>query len=101
MIKKVDVERFRLTSSKPFDQVVGALDAAIGHPDMAEFVRSTHEARSFAELKSLVERGLGKSGLMLFMSLDNGAVVRKETGPRHTQDHPLCHWQSAHHDGNG
>jgi uncharacterized protein (DUF302 family) len=80
MIRKVDVERFSLTSSKPFDQVVGALDAAIGHPDMAEFVRSTHEARSFADLKSLVERGLGKSGLMLFMSLDHGAVVRKETG---------------------
>ena len=80
MIRKVDVERFSLTSSKPFDQVVGALDAAIGHPDMAEFVRSTHEARSFAELKSLVERGMGKSGLMLFMSLDHGAVVRKETG---------------------
>jgi uncharacterized protein (DUF302 family) len=80
MIRKVEVERFSLTSSKPFDQVAGALDAAIGHPDMAEFVRSTHEARSFAELKSLVERGLGKSGLMLFMSLDHGAVVRKETG---------------------
>ena len=80
MIRKVDVERFSLTSSKPFDQVVGALDAAIGHPDMAEFVRSTHEARSFAELKSSVERGMGKSGLMLFMSLDHGAVVRKETG---------------------
>jgi uncharacterized protein (DUF302 family) len=80
MIRKVEVERFSLTSSKPFDQVAGALDAAIGHPDMAEFVRSTHEARSFAELKSLVERGLGKSGLMLFMSLDHGAVVRKEAG---------------------
>jgi len=80
MIRKVEVERFSLTSSKPFDQVASALDAAIGHPDMAEFVRSTHEARSFAELKSLVERGLGKSGLMLFMSLDHGAVVRKEAG---------------------
>jgi hypothetical protein len=51
---------------------------AIGHPDMAEFLRSTHEARRFAELKSLVERGLGKSGLMLFRSLAHGAVVRKE-----------------------
>jgi uncharacterized protein (DUF302 family) len=47
---------------------------------MGEFGRSTHEARSFAELKSAVERGLGKTGLMLFMQLDQGAVVRKETG---------------------
>jgi uncharacterized protein (DUF302 family) len=47
---------------------------------MAEFARSTHEARSFAELKSAVEKGLSKAGLMLFMQLDQGAVVRKETG---------------------
>ena len=80
MIKKVEIERFSLTSSKPFDQVVAALEAAIGHPDMGEFGRSTHEARSFAELKSAVEKGLSKAGLMLFMQLDQGAVVRKEMG---------------------
>ena len=80
MIRKIEIERFSLTSPKPFDQVVAALDAAVGHPDMAEFVRSTHKARSFAELKSTVERGLGKTGLMLFMQLDQGAVLRKETG---------------------
>ena len=80
MIKKIEIERFSLTSSKPFDQVVAAVDAAIGHQDMAEFGRSTHEARSFAELKSAVEKGLSAIGLMLFMKLDQGAVVRKETG---------------------
>jgi uncharacterized protein (DUF302 family) len=47
---------------------------------MAEFGRLTHEARSFAELKSVIERSLGNAGLMLFMQLDHGAVVRKETG---------------------
>jgi uncharacterized protein (DUF302 family) len=80
MIKKIEIERFSLTSSKPFDQVVAALNAAIGHPDMAEFGRSTHEARSFDDLKSAVEKGLSKAGLMLFMQLDQGAVVQKETG---------------------
>src|SRR6201997_5281652 len=80
MIRKIEIERFSLTSSKPFDQVVAAVNAAIGHPDMAEFGRSTHEERSFAELKSAVEKGLSKTGLMLFMQLDHGAVVRKETG---------------------
>jgi uncharacterized protein (DUF302 family) len=80
MIKKIEVERFSLTSSKPFDQVVAAVNAAIGHPDMAEFGKSTHEARSFAELKSAVEKGLSKTGLMLFMQLDQGAVIQKETG---------------------
>jgi uncharacterized protein (DUF302 family) len=80
MLRKVEVERFSLTTSKPFDEVVASVNAAIGHPDMVEFVRSTHEARSFAELKSAVEKGLSNAGLMLFMQLDHGAVVRKQTG---------------------
>ena len=80
MMRKIEMERFSLTTSKPFDEVVAGVNTAIGHPDMAEFGRSTHEARSFAELKSAVEKGLGKTGLMLFMQLDHGAVVRKETG---------------------
>ena len=79
MIKKIKMERFSLISSKPFDQVLAAVNAGIGHPDMAEFGRSTHEARSLAELKSAVEKGLSKAGLMLFMQLDQSAVVRKET----------------------
>lgn len=69
MIKKIEIERFSVTSSKPFDQVVAALDAAIGHPDMAEFARSTREARSFAELKSAVEKGLSEAGLMVSWKL--------------------------------
>jgi uncharacterized protein (DUF302 family) len=80
MIAKIEVERFSLTTSKPFDEVVAGVNAGIGHPDMAEFARSTHEARSFAELKSAVEKGLSEAGLMLFMQLDQGAVLRKETG---------------------
>ena len=80
MIRKIEIERFSLTSSKPFDLVVAAVNAGIGHPDMGEFTRSTHDARSFAELKSAVEKGLSKAGLMLFMQLDHGAVVRKQTG---------------------
>ena len=71
---------FTLISSKPFDQVVAAVNAAVGHLNMAEFGRSTHDARSFAELKSAVEKGLSKAGLMLFMQLDQGTVVQKETG---------------------
>jgi len=43
-------------------------------------LRDQLTARSFAELKSAVERGLSKAGLMSFMQLDQGGVVRKETG---------------------
>jgi uncharacterized protein (DUF302 family) len=80
MIRKIEIERFSLTTSKRFDEVIARVNAAIGHPDMAEFGRSTHEARSFAELKSAVEKGLSEIGLMLFMQLDHGAILRKETG---------------------
>src|SRR5260370_3007813 len=80
MIRKIEIERFSLTTSKAFNEVIAGVNAAIGHPDMAEFGRSTHEARSFAELKGAVEKGLSKAGLMLFMQLDQGAVLQKETG---------------------
>jgi uncharacterized protein (DUF302 family) len=80
MIAKIEVERFSLTTSKPFDEVVARVNAGVGHPDMAEFARSTREANSFAELKSAIEKGLSKVGLMRFMELDHGAVIRKATG---------------------
>jgi uncharacterized protein (DUF302 family) len=80
MIRKIEVERFTLSSSKPFDQVVAALSSAVGHPDMAEFWKSTHQAQSDAELQNTIEKGLGRTGLMLFAEFDHGAVLRKGTG---------------------
>jgi uncharacterized protein (DUF302 family) len=80
MTRKIEIERFSLTTSKQFEEVIAGVNAAIGHPNMAEFGRSTHEARSFASLKSTVEKGLSTAGLMLFMQLDHGAILRKETG---------------------
>src|SRR5438552_15849512 len=80
MIRKIEVERFTVNSSKPFDEVVAALNSAVGHPDMAEFWKSTHRAQSDAELQSTIEKGLGRTGLMLFAEFDHGAIVRKGTG---------------------
>jgi len=80
MIRKIEVERFTLNSSKPFDQVVAALNSAVGHPDMAEFWKSTHQAQSDAELQKTIEKGLERTGLMLFVEFDHGAVVRSGTG---------------------
>src|SRR6266513_3156784 len=80
MIKKIEVERFTLSSSKLFDQVVAALNSAVGHPDMSEFWKSTDRAQSDAELQNTIEKGLGRTGLMLFLEFDHGAIVRKGTG---------------------
>ena len=57
-IRKVEIERFSVTSSKPFEAVLAALEATVGHPDMVEFVKATKAARTFAELESKVHRGL-------------------------------------------
>src|SRR6266849_8917538 len=80
MISKLEIERFTLSSSKSFDHVVAALNSAVGHPDMAEFWKSTHQAQSDAELQNTIEKGLGRTGLMLFVEFDHGAVVRSGTG---------------------
>src|ERR1700756_379940 len=80
MIRKIDVERFTLSSSKPFDQVVATVSSAVGHPDMAEFWKSTLRAQSDAELQKTIEKGLGPRGLMLFAEFDHGAIVRSGTG---------------------
>lgn len=79
-IRRVEIERFSVISSKPFDAVVAAVKASVGHPDMVEFAKALRGARSFAELESAVRGGLGRTGLMMFMELDHGAIVRKETG---------------------
>jgi uncharacterized protein (DUF302 family) len=80
MTKKIEFERFTTISSKPLDQIVAALKAAVGQPDIATFWRSTHLAQSFAELESTIEKAVGPTGLMLFAELDHGAIVRKGTG---------------------
>ena|SRR5438876_171992 len=80
MISKIEVERFTLSSSKSFDQVVAALNSAVGHPNMSDFWKSTDRAQSVAELQSTIEKVLGRTGLMLFAEFDHGAIVRKGTG---------------------
>jgi hypothetical protein len=78
-ITKIEVERVSVISSKPFEKVVEAVKAAVGRPDMVEFAKATAGARTFAELESTVRKGLGGTGLMTFMELDHGAILRKET----------------------
>src|SRR5262245_33338952 len=79
-VKKVEIERFSVTTSKPFETVVAALKEAVGRPDMVEFVNVIKGARTFAELERAVQKGLGGTGLMMFMELDLGAILRLETG---------------------
>src|SRR5258707_2165162 len=103
MIATVQIERFGLTSSRPCDEILTAIKAAVGHPDMVEFAKRTAAAPSFPEFESIVREGLGTTGLMLFMELDHGAVIRKATGrdkPRMARlimGNPLIMQQMARH----
>jgi uncharacterized protein (DUF302 family) len=79
-IRKFEVQRFSVNSSKSFEDIVAALKAAVGRPDMAKFLIATKGAQTFRELENAVQRSLGSSGLMMFMKLDHGGILRKETG---------------------
>jgi len=74
------VRRLTEISGKPFEDVVAAFEAAIGHPDMGEFLNAIGAAKTNAEMEGVVHGALGKSGFMQFARFDLGAVVRKETG---------------------
>ncbi len=68
MPRKIEVERFSVTSSKPFEKVL--VSKAVGHPEMAEFWKSTHTAESVAELERAVKPVLGRTGFMQFVVFD-------------------------------
>jgi uncharacterized protein (DUF302 family) len=79
-IAKIEVERFSLTSTKPFDAIVAAFKSAVGQPDMVEFFKETRATNSFADLERVVRRGLGRTELMLFAEFDLGDILRRESG---------------------
>ena len=81
-IAKVEVERFSLTSLKPFDAVVAALKSAVGQPDIVQFFKATRAANSFADLQRVVQSSLGRTDLMLFAEFDLGDILRRETGSK-------------------
>ena len=79
-ITKLEIERFAVTSSKPFEAVVAALKAGVGRLDLVAFAKVSKSPGTFAELEEVINRDMGKTGLMLFLELDHGGVLRKESG---------------------
>ena len=79
-VRKVEIERLSVRSSKPFDAVVATLKAGVGRLDLIEFAKASKSAGNFSELEKVIGRDMGPTGLMLFIELDHGAVLRKETG---------------------
>ncbi len=76
----VQVQRFSIVSSRPFDEIVSRLTAPIGRPDMKAFHGAVAAARTLAELEKVVQGAIGSSELMEFIRFDPGEVLRKERG---------------------
>ena len=78
--QRMTVERQVVISSKPFDHVVGRLQASIGRPDKADFLRSMSASKTAADFEGVVQAAAGSSGLIEMARFDPGDVLRKGTG---------------------
>jgi aliphatic nitrilase len=76
----VQVRRLSVVSSRPFEEIVGRLAAAIGHPEMTAFRSAVAAAKTEADLEQVVRGAIGSSQLMEFVRFDAGEVLRKERG---------------------
>lgn len=79
-IRRVEVQRFSVVSSKSFQDVVAKLEAAVGHPDMKALGKDIAAASTHTALESVIQPVVGASGLMEFTRFDIGGILRKYQG---------------------
>jgi uncharacterized protein (DUF302 family) len=75
--RQVIVRRWSIISQKPFDAVLTAVEGAIGKPNMTEFASKMAAAKTDEEMQNVVHASISDIGLMLFLRLDQGAVLAK------------------------
>jgi uncharacterized protein (DUF302 family) len=80
-ITQVSVQRFSITSSKPFESILKSLEAVVGHPDVNAFMKAVTAAKDLAELEQIIHGAIGPSGLMEFTRFNIGQIMQKEYGP--------------------
>ena len=78
--RQINVQRFSVTSSQTFQEVVSRLEKAIGRPDLSAFRKDISAAKSYPEVENVVSKATGPSGFMEFARFDLGEILRKETG---------------------
>ena len=84
-VRTVNVQRWSIVSRKPFENVVAAVEAAIGRPNMSEFAKDVAAAATYPEMREVVQNAVSEIGLMEFMRLDIGAVLAKAHPERNPQ----------------
>src|SRR6201987_4320283 len=77
---QVNVQRWSITSRKPFDTVLAAVEDAIGRANMVEFTARVAAATTFEEMQNVINESVSGIGLMEFMRLDHGAILAKAGG---------------------
>jgi uncharacterized protein (DUF302 family) len=80
--RQIIVQRFSVTSSKKFEDVIAKLTAGVGHPDVRGMFERIGAAKTYAEVENIVQKGLGPTGLMEFFRFDHGDVLRKAHGEK-------------------
>ena len=78
--RQISAQRFSVTSSQSFQEVVLRLEAAVGRPDLGAFRKDISAAKSYPEVESVVNKATGPSGFMEFARFDLGEILRKESG---------------------
>jgi hypothetical protein len=76
-VRQISVERFSVVSGKPLGDVLAAIEAAIGHPDLREMQREVAAAKTYADMESIIKKAVGPTDLMEFFRLDMGMYLGK------------------------
>jgi len=74
-VQQIRLERVEFESVKPFDEVIGIVDEAIGHPDMRILTERLTTADTYAEFERAVKSAVGKADLLEFLRLDLGRAL--------------------------
>jgi uncharacterized protein (DUF302 family) len=77
---EISVQRVRVISARSFEEIVAALESAIGRPDMRAFRKDVSAAVNQPQLEQVVRTAVGPSDLMEFIRFDLGEILRKERG---------------------
>jgi uncharacterized protein (DUF302 family) len=78
--KQISVQRFSVISSKPFGEVIKALETAVAHPNMGNLMSEITSAKTYADMERAIQTAVGAPAVMEFIRFNLGDIVRKERG---------------------
>jgi uncharacterized protein (DUF302 family) len=77
------IERISLKTTHSWEQVVAGLERGIGRPEMAALQKEMSRTISYAQYENVIQNAVGPAGLMEFLRLDLGEVLRRDSTIKH------------------